>query len=213
MKKSLFVLVLLMMSSLMFAQTQDSSKQCKKDKDDVRALFNHPDRGGFFALYAGMTSITDRQVMMAGLRFGTTLDHWFSYGLGGNILVSQLSYDNILYNKTVQLEMGYAGLFIEPCLGAKMPFHISFPILFGAGAAYYVDNDDQNFNNNNWATIDNDVFFIVEPGAELELNFTKHTRISLGVKYRFISDLQLLNTKDDAFDGLLYGLTLKFGKF
>jgi hypothetical protein len=216
MKNSLFVIVLLVMSAMIFAQTADSSKHCKKDKnkDEIKAVFNQPTRGGFFALYGEVTNITDRQVLMAGMRFGKKPDHWFSYGLGGNILASQMSYDNILSNRIVDLKMGYVGMFVEPCLGPKLPFHLSFPILFGAGLAFYTDNEEQNIKeNNNWNTVDNDVFYIIEPGAEFELNFTKHTRISLGVKYRYTSDLQLLNTKEDAFNGLLYGLTLKFGKF
>lgn len=203
-----------MVSVAMFAQDSVKKNKKDKDKDEIRPLFNHPERGGFFSLYGGMTSISDRQVIMAGLKFGTTLDHWFSYGLGGNMLVSQLDYDNILSYKTVQLKMGYAGLFVEPCIGPKMPFHISFPILFGGGAAYYVDNTEQNYTDDNGiVTVDNDFFFIIEPGAEIEMNFTKHTRIGLGVKYRFLTDLQLINTKKDALDGLIYGLTLKFGKF
>lgn len=214
MKKLQFMLVLLMASSFTFAQ--DSIKQVKKEKnkDEIRSIFSHPEKGGFFSLNAGITSITDQQQLMAGMRFGITLDHWFSYGLGGNILVTQPTYDNLISNKTLKLEMGYAGLFVEPCIGPKMPFHFSFPILVGIGTAFYLDNANQNYNNHNgMVTVDNDIFYIIEPGAEIELNFTKHTRICLGVKFRFTSDLQLINTSSDAFDGLLYGLTIKLGKF
>lgn len=214
MKKIQFALVLLMLSSVIYAQTQDSSKHCKKDKDEVRTIFKHPDRGGFFSLYGGMADLTGHNSVMAGLRFGATLDHWFSYGLGGSLLISQLTYNDILINKSLQLEMGYAGLFIEPAIAPKVPIHFSFPILIGAGSAIYYDNANQNFEGHNgWVTVDNDIFYIIEPGAEMELNMTKHTRLCLGVKYRFISDLNLVNTKSDAFNGLYYGLTLKFGKF
>jgi hypothetical protein len=134
--------------------------------------------------------------------------------LGGSILVSQVAYDDILINKSLNLEMGYAGLFLEPCIVPKLPIHFSFPILIGAGSAIYYDEADQNMDDHNGlVTVDNDIFYIIEPGVEMELNMTKHTRLSLGVKYRYITDLDLLNTKTDAFNGLYYGLTLKFGKF
>jgi hypothetical protein len=216
MKKTLFALVLLMLSSVIFAQAQDSSKHCKKnnEKDEIRTIFKQPQRGGFIALYGGMADITGNSAVMAGLRFGATLDHWFSYGLGGNILVSQLSYDNILIDRTLNLEMGYAGLFLEPSILPKLPIHFSFPILIGAGSAVYYDEAAQNMDEHNgFVTVDNDVFYIIEPGVEMELNMTKHTRLSLGVKYRYITDLNIVNTKADAFNGLYYGLTLKFGKF
>jgi hypothetical protein len=218
MKKTVFALAFLMLSSLIFAQAQDSSKHCKKPctggKDEIRTIFQHPDRGGFFSIYGGMADISGQSAVMAGLRFGATLDHWFSYGLGGSLLISQMSFDNILINKSLELEMGYAGLFFEPTIAPKSPFHFSFPVLFGVGSAAFYDPDDQNFQeHNSFVTIDNDIFYIIEPGAELELNMTKHTRLSLGIKYRYISDLSIVNTKEDAFNGLYYGLTLKFGKF
>jgi hypothetical protein len=217
MKKSLFVLGLSILTTLIFAQGQDSLKQYQKqkNKDEIKTIFTDHDKGGYFALYSGISSIKDRQGIMVGMRFATILDHWFSFGLGGNILASQLTYDDILQYKPVQFEMGYAGMFFEPSIAPKFPFHVSFPILLGAGGAFYFDNSDQNLddNNNNWVTVDNDMFLVVEPGVELEMNFTKHTRLCIGVKYRYLSDLQLLNTKEDAFNGLLYGMTLKFGKF
>jgi hypothetical protein len=151
---------------------------------------------------------------MVGMRFGTVLDHWFSFGLGGNFLASQFTYDDILPNQPVQFEMGYAGMFFEPSIAPKFPFHVSFPIMFGAGGAYYFDNNDYNVDDmDNWITVDNDMFFVIEPGIEFEMNFTKHTRICLGVKYRYLSDLQLLKTEEDAFNGFTYGMTIKFGKF
>jgi len=199
---------------MIFAQTQDSTKHGKKDKDEIRTIFKHPDKGGFFSLNGGMTTITDRNAIMAGLRFGATLDHWFSYGLGGNLLISQLTYSDILVNRTLKLEMGYAGFFIEPTIAPKVPIHFSFPVLIGVGSAAYCDNTDQNSDEHHGlVTVDNDIFYIVEPGAEMELNMTKHTRLCLGVKYRFISDLNIVNTKSDALNGMYYGLTLKFGKF
>jgi hypothetical protein len=213
MKKSLFVLIFMMLSAIIFAQTQDSLKMNNKDKnnDEIKTLFDHPEKGGFFSLNCGISNITDKQVLMIGLRFGSTLNHWFSYGLGGSLLVSQITYDNIMSNKMVELEMGYMGLFVEPSIGPKMPFHVSFPILFGGGIASY--NDKSYRENFNWVSVDHDFFYVIEPGAELEMNFMKHTRICLGLKYRIVSDLTLLNTKKDAFNGLIYGLTLKFGKF
>ena len=61
--------------------------------------------------------------------------------------------------------------------------------------------------------LENDAFFIVEPGASLELNITKNVRLGVGASYRLVYGLELDDIKSDAFDDWALDFTLKVGKF
>jgi hypothetical protein len=108
------------------------------------------------------------------------------------------------------LSGGYGGLLIEPIILPKLPVHISFPFLFGVGGVSSMDliSDDWDFYIEN-----SNVYVLVEPGIDLELNMTKFFRISLGAKYRVTSQLSMPNVNSNALNGLSCGIKFKFGKF
>ena len=107
---------------------------------------------------------------------------------------------------------GYGGLFFEPIIMPKYPVHISVPVLVGVGGvAYAIYNDNHDYNDN--FVEDSEVFLVLEPGIELEFNFTKFFRFAITGTYRLTSDITLENTPVDALRGFSGGVTFKFGKF
>jgi hypothetical protein len=225
-KTALIGLTLMICAGLAFGQTDTLKKEKRmkesKENDEIKTIFGPKTiKGGYLAIDAGYTTLSDRYAFGVGLRGGSTVNHWFTMGIGGAAIVNNLEFDNIDYNRTLALEMGYGGIFIEPTILPKLPVHITFPILGGLGWAGYYDktsyleNDGDNDHNNqsDWNKYDDDVFLFIEPGADLELNMTKHVRLNLGVKYRYLWDLDLVNTPTDQLDGLSGHITLKFGKF
>jgi uncharacterized membrane-anchored protein len=84
----------------------------------------------------------------------------------------------------------------------------------GAGAWQVVDKD---FFINNPAdsefTIEKSVFFVIEPGIEVEVNVTKNFRLGAGVTYRYISGTQLENLADEELSGTTGMISFRFGRF
>jgi hypothetical protein len=216
MKKILFIVIATIVSISFVSQAQDSTKTQKPCKDEIKTIFGNKkiSKGGFFSMFGGYGDMFNKGAIQAGIKFGGIADHWLSYGLTGNILVSEMAFDNIMTDKTLELEMGYVGFFFEPCLAPKFPVHFTFPITIGAGAAFFYDKTGLYFDEfESWERVDEDMFFIIEPGAEIEMNVFKHTRFGIGAKYRYVQDLNLYGVNEDDMNGLYYGFTIKFGKF
>ena len=112
---------------------------------------------------------------------------------------------------------GYGGFYFEPILLAKSPIHLSFPIIIGGGGISVIPNDYWNWDSFNYQ-YNYDVFFMVEPGVELEINMVKFFRIALGASYRFTNGV-LLNyslteaVPIDVMDGFNFYMNFKFGKW
>jgi hypothetical protein len=65
---------------------------------------------------------------------------------------------------------------------------------------------------------DSEAFLIAEPGAELELNITRHFRLAFGASYIFTTPFDIGTTGTpvagaESIDGWNYTVTFKFGRF
>lgn len=60
---------------------------------------------------------------------------------------------------------------------------------------------------------DTDMFWIYQAGANLELNLTKWARVSGGVYFSEAQDFELEGVSNSMFNGLSYGMSMKFGRF
>ncbi|MBI5219798.1 MAG: hypothetical protein HY958_12795 [Bacteroidia bacterium] len=118
--------------------------------------------------------------------------------------------------------INYAELNIAPgnisdaiVIGGKGAWIANHWFALGGGAmladTYHMHDQYDNTNYNN--TLDQDQFFIIEPGLELELNLVRYCRIAFGGYYRFTSGIDLAGVKKDALNGFSAGITLKFGYF
>ena len=86
--------------------------------------------------------------------------------------------------------------------------------VLGAGSLEVVDKD---FFANNPAdsefTVENTVFFVAEPGLEIEVNITKYFRLGAGMTYRYVSGTELENIDDGDISGTTAMISFRFGRF
>jgi hypothetical protein len=188
----------------------------KEDEDDIQTLFGNQKivHGGYGALTFAFSEINDLNAASFGARGAWIIGHWFAVGIAGTGFINDINYNNALDQYT-NLTGGYGGLLLEPIILPMFPIHITFPVLVGAGGIAYVTRSDVGdfYEPPNYVD-DATSFFIVEPGAEIELNFFRHIRVGLGASYRFTDEI-FLQEVITAFplNGLTWTASLKFGKF
>ncbi|MHA7099695.1 hypothetical protein BXY85_1813 [Roseivirga pacifica] len=207
-KRTLFVMVLLVVA--VSAKAQNS---------DIRTIFDSKgerSNGGYGGITTGYSKIADRDALLVGGQGAWLINHQFGIGLAGTGFMTEREFDSELNNRYL-VTGGYGGLMLEFIAFPQSPIHLSFPLVVGAGGVSYSRSTrdyELGFSE------DSQAFFVVEPGAEIEMNVISFMRLSFGVKYRFTSDIDLtyLNSGDrileqDALRGLTGTVALKFGKF
>ncbi len=193
---------------------------------DIKTLFGNDhtiEHGGWGAPSTNYTRIMGQDALLVGVRGGWLIDHRVTLGIAGHGLVTDVpnkAYDEIRIagghdlRKGSQLRMGYGGLLIEPIIAHRSAVHVTLPIIIGAGGCVYETyeplaeeydplTDDQ----------DDQAFFVVEPGIELEMNLIKLVRLGIGASYRYTTDITLPGTPTDALRGFNTGVTIKIGSF
>lgn len=213
MKRTLLVSLLMFFSMILLAQDSDS---------EIKTLFKKKESGEKIKLgwYIGpqamYTQFKQKDVFLAGLNFGVTLNHFFSVGLTASGIVNpgNLWYDNIDSYHGAYLAGGYGGVKFEFAVFPRYPVHISFPVTIGGGGLTYLYNNYYEWDTYyNYTSLDWDAFFLVEPGINVEVNVVKFFRIFAGASYRYTPDLDLMNTPTDLINNFNAVLGLKFGKF
>lgn len=58
-----------------------------------------------------------------------------------------------------------------------------------------------------------DLFFVVEPGANVDINVTSFFRLGIGASYTFVSGVSFEGLRNSDFIGASGVITFKFGKF
>jgi len=205
------VAVLLFISTTVTAQ---------ENQNEYRSIFNKKkdqkiDHGGYGAFGVGYTTIDSKNAILLNFKGAWVINHNISLGLAGYGFFNNL--EKSANNTDDYLGGGYGGFYFEPILFSKSPVHLSFPVLIGGGGVSTIPHNYWDWDNS-YYPYDGDVFFVVEPGIELEFNMVKFFRIALGASYRFTNGI-LLNysltqkVPIDALDGFNFYLNFKFGKF
>lgn len=217
-QKSIFTFfILLVFATAVIAQeNQNEFKTIFKKEDGKRV-----EHGGYGSFGIGYCLIDGKDAIQMGGRVAWILNHHFALGISGKGFFNNLN--KASDTDEYYLAGGYGGFFIEPIVAPNSPVHISFPILFGAGGITAQQGnvwDDQYYTD-----YDTDVFFVFEPGAEIEFNVVKFFRISLGATYRLTngvllqykyydnSDRLIVDVPINALDGFNFNINFKFGWF
>ena len=174
--------------------------------------------GGYFAFTFGYTEVDGNAALQGGGRMMFIANHYLGIGFGGKGFINnpeEISYNGTIPNtKLYKSTTGaYGGLYLEPVLFSMKPIHLSFPILLGAGAmgeSTWSNNYDAQESSTNMSS----VFFVAEPGVELEFNIAKWFRIGLGASYRMTSNVKgLTEIAEEPQNSFNYGMTFKMGIF
>lgn len=220
MKRTLIVLSFFAICKVLVAQNEYEDEDYNGELEyykgrEIKTLFGHDRDGGVYCAFTGGYShIDEEQAILFGARFGWMAGHSIGVGLGATGFINEYHLEPSLGDE-VFLAGGYGGLYIEPVILPRIPIHLCFPVLFGAGGISYVSRE--GYENNNFIE-DSEAFLIIEPGAEIELNLTRFFRFSAGVSYRFPSsfDIGLAGTPGisaGSVKGISYTVALKFGRF
>lgn len=216
MKKYLYI-TLISLSTFSYSQKYVDTND--PYNDEVKSLLSKGnDLNAFGAIDLKVGSFVGERALLTGAYGGFIINRRYLFGVAGYGLVTNVEFDGMVPNdpetKKLNLHGGYGGVLIGPTIAHKELVHISIPIVLGVGSFEVVD---KNFFSSNLAdsefTIENSIFFVIEPGIQLEFNITKHFRISTGVTYRHISGTELANVKDEDVTGVSGILSFRFGRF
>jgi hypothetical protein len=212
MKKLSLTIVLFLFATALFAQ-----EETLFDSD------HHIELGMYGAAGVRFTSIQGELGVLVGGCGALVLDHQLTIGAGGYGLVngiraSAAAYDYYKPTRDLYLEMGYGGGIVEYTLWPNKIAHVNVGVLVGGGAVTYRYNNmdsDWNWMNDTYGlNTKTDVFFVVEPSLNAEVNVTTWMRACIGGSYRFVTGVgSLVDLQNSDLRGANVGLTFKFGKF
>jgi hypothetical protein len=163
--------------------------------------------GGYGGPEVKFTQINNTFGVLVGGKGGWIVNHTFSIGGGGYGLVNRFPVR--IDNEDYYLNFGYGGVILEYIMDWDQLLHYTFSALIGGGGVGYRDRTDHERTHSSG----NRSFFVVEPGANAEVNITSFFRLNLGVSYRLLSGVSLERYNEQNLSGLSANLTFKFGKF
>ena len=233
MKKLVFLLFGIIVFSTVYPQETPSKELKPSDDYHLKTIFNIKKKphkkiplGYFIELNGAYTRFSNVDVLMSGLSAGIILNHNWSIGLTGSFIgnSNHLFFNEIYYSPIDSIMHGayfgggYGGLLVEYTLFPRSIIHISFPLMIGAGYMYWLD--DLYFSTNYWANhywtrgvVDQNKFFVIEPGFRAEFNVLRKLRLGIGISYRYTPKINLITTPKTMINTFNAKISLRFGKF
>ncbi|TRX58741.1 hypothetical protein FNH22_12760 [Fulvivirga sp. M361] len=150
----------------------------------------------------GYTRMDGISVSLANIRAGMILQDKFTFGGFYSFSLNEIVPQSETLPDTHMDFRSYGG-FVEYTLSPTDRIHFTFPLFIGRGEVE-MDNDEGG------AGLGEEGFFLLEPGALLEINLYKNVRFNLGATYRFIGDMNYRNMSQRDISGLTGQVGLKF---
>ncbi|CAM4416366.1 hypothetical protein [Zobellia nedashkovskayae] len=170
--------------------------------------------GVYLGLDLGVGEIDGEPSYTGGIKVAYVANQQFEVGFAGTFLYSQQDLFNNTLSRNEDLIGAYGGLHLEPIFFSKKRVNLSFPLLLGAGAVGYIENNfhDEEFEEE-LTEDDVDVVFVAEPGVSALFNISRYLQLEAGVKYRFSSRIELPPTRTTRINGFSAGIGVKVGIF
>jgi hypothetical protein len=206
-KKFALLSILTMSIVFAFAQFDPQSKT-------IQNTSSKNNNGGYGAITLGYSRISGKGALYLGTRGGIISNRKLAFGIGGNGFANNFHVQTFLGHQPLERMLigAYGGLYFEPIVKDKKKIHLSIPVLFGLGAAILIE-DYGNENDNQINKIDSDTYSVIEPGIEMTFNLGQFFRTGAAISYRRAISFDMIETNENALNGLTFGLTFKFGKF
>lgn len=206
-QKSILLVLLFITSLALRAQEDEEEFILFNDRSNVV-------HGVYFGFNFGYGSINGEDTYLGGLKFAYVANRQLEIGFAGKLLYSAQDVFNPASRGNDDLVGGYGGLHIEPILFGKSAVSLSFPILIGAGGVGYVDREVVR-NEEDIDLDDDDVaaLFVLEPGVSALFNINRFVQLETGVKYRFSSKINLVDSPVDRINGFSAEIGVKLGIF
>lgn len=206
MKKLAFLFIFTLTVALAFAQFDPGSKTS-------RSIFSKNNTGGYGAITTGYSKISEKGALVVGARGGINFNQKLAVGIGAYGFANNLHIKTFTDHQPLEKMLigAYGGLFVEPVVKNTKKMQLSAPVLFGMGAAVLIE-DHGIENSSQMNKIDNDLYYVLEPGIEMTFNLGPYFRPGAAIHYRRAISFDMTDTNDNALNGLTFGLIFKFGK-
>lgn len=220
MKKILLSIFALTGACALYAQDETYIEPQEKPRHEIRTIFSGPrSSGGYVGLTNKFTTINGQYANIAGLYGGWYINHHFLLGLGAFGLTNDLRVadeHSVDPGRRMSYYYGQTGLVTEYALGSNRAFHVNFNLFAGAGFTFQYDRygwHNYDYEPYRYNDIEENWFFVMEPGVQVEMNLFRWMRLAPGISYRqtFGSDSRGLT--DHVLTNTTYSVTLKLGKF
>lgn len=224
MKKIIFTsLIVLTAFNSLQAQENEENKQDKKEliqkkwkrNDDIQTVFKQGRPLGFyFGWTTKPTELNNQLGISTGGEFALSFGRKLNLGVAAYGLISPVQSNSFDVNGDIlYYDMAYGGFLIEPVIGSTKMVHLTIPLLLGTGGMTYhtAVNDWSNWDNH--YNFSSGIFFVAEPGLNLELNLFKWMRFHAGVGYRFCGPGYYAVPANNELSGWSGNVGLKLGLF
>lgn len=170
--------------------------------------------GGFGGPVVKFTSINGQAAVLIGGRGGWIFDHSLIVGGGAYAVVNEINApEGVLpFEGPLDIEFGYLGFELEYVSRPASLLHYSLYTFIGGAATNFVKDVGPVYKSNEQVG-ETAFMFLLEPGANAELNVASWFRINAGVSYRLAVGVEQEGLKDGDFRGIAATLTFKFGTF
>jgi len=214
--KLLFAAILFIACSPSIAQKYADTHNPKDDK--IKSLLSKEnDINGFGAVDLKVSEFLGERSLIVGAYGGLVVNRRYLFGIAGYGITTNLEIEGMVQegstNKNLNLHGGYGGIIFGPTIAPNELIHLSFPIVFGAGSFEIVDENFFPLPTDTDFTVENTIFFVIEPGVQLEFNITEYFRLAIGGSYRYISGTDLINLVDEDVSGFSGIISFRFGRF
>lgn len=196
------------------AQSQDNDEEIKTlfKRDPIRAS------GGYGAISNKLTTLDGHFANMVEMYGGWYVNHRFLIGASASATTNNIpvpAAEVALPGTDLSYEYGQVGLMTEYVLGSNRTFHVVFNMTTGAGFTVQYDRYHYQELSRQYRdmALDENWFFVVEPGVQVEMNVFKWMRFSPGYSYRSVYGSKANGLSDKDLSGSSLNFTLKFGKF
>ncbi|WP_222984140.1 hypothetical protein [Flagellimonas meishanensis] len=205
-QKTLAALFFLLLTTMSRGQNDNEEYITFNDRSNVV-------HGVYLGISTAYGEIEGEDTYIGGIKIAYVANRQFEIGFSGNFLYSD---QNLFTPRTRNEDLfaAYGGLHLEPILFGRSVVSLSFPLLIGAGAVGYIDgdavrrNEDIDIHND-----DVDAVFILEPGVSALFNISRYLQLEAGIKYRFSSRIELVDSPVDRINGFSGGIGVKLGIF
>ena len=179
-----------------------------QNNNEDRTLFNSSNLeniGFMVAPSYGFTQMDGAAVSLANIRTGIILQDRFTFGGFYGFSLNDINPESETIPNIYMDFRSYGGFF-EYTIRPFELLHFTFPLMIGGGEVE-MDNEEGS------AGLGEDSFFLLEPGALLEINLHKNIRFNIGATYRLVGDTDYRSMDQQDMSGFTGQIGLKFGIF
>lgn len=182
----------------------------KKDQKDIWGFYFGPELK--FTKVLGLNSV------YGGVKGAILSQRHYSLGLAAGGFVSETAFAGTGVNDLnvgLNAAMLYGGFYLDYVTAFHSPFQVSFPLLLGGGGFFIYEKLETNpyTGMTDERYVEGNIFMVVEPAINLEINLLKKLRVGLGCGYRMIVNSHLERYSDSDLSAFTTNINFKYGIF